>query len=606
MTPGKGYARQEDGSIKPTTGKERPMEVGGEEGLNRLYDRLATIPWKMPTPRKINGAFYLTDMGNAERLAERYGHAIRYCHDRKRWLVWNGMVWEWDSGAKIGILAKLTVRSIYHEAGDNDDKERRSDIASHAKKSESDHRINAMISLAQSEPCIPIEITELDTNPWILNCLNGTLDLKTGELYPHNPDDLSTIIIPVEYKPDAECPMWLEFIKWATGGDDDLATYLQRAIGYSLTGDISEQIMFFLFGLGLNGKSTFTMTIRTLMAGYAIRLDADDLMIKDRKSSGPKESLANLLKKRYVLGSEVRDGRRLDVGQLKDWTGGETVKADRKWEHQFEFMPTFKLWLYGNKKPTIADNSLAVWRRVKMVEFKQTVPESKVNKDLAKDLETELPGILAWAVQGCLDWQREGFNDAQAVRDATETYRHEQDALRDFIDDCCSTEPSDKELKSELRKSYEAWCIENKVDTLGQKPFKASLEERGITSFRGTANKHYWKGIRLLTEEELTERAKIEEFVGGAIIGSDKSDKSDKSDQKLPDLPVSSHAKALQKQNHAEPVTKVTKVTSDKSDNTNFICPNCKGKKYWVDYGSIKKCVECWTPPEGAQIFEDD
>ena len=322
MTPQtKRYTRQTNGSIKSTTEKERPLEMGGEEGLNRLYDRLAIIPWKMPAPRKTNGAFYLTDMGNAERLAERYGHAIRYCYDRKSWLVWNGMVWEWDTGAKVGILAKLTVRSIYHEAADTDDKERRSDVASHAKKSESDHRIGAMVNLAKSEPGIPIELTELDAKPWILNCLNGTLDLKTGNLYPHNPDDLNTIIIPVEYHAEAECPMWLGFVDWATGGDKNLATYLQRGVGYSLTGDITEQIMFFLYGLGLNGKSTFTMTIRTLMAGYGIRLDADDLMVKDRKSSGPKESLANLWKRRYVLGSEVRDGRRLDVGQLKDWTG---------------------------------------------------------------------------------------------------------------------------------------------------------------------------------------------------------------------------------------------------------------------------------------------
>ena len=606
MTPQpKGYARQLDGTMKPATGKERPMEVGGEEGLNRLYDRLAIIPWKMPAPRKTNGAFYLTDMGNAERLAERYGHAIRYCYERKSWLVWNGIVWEWDTGAKVGILAKLTVRSIYHEAADEDDKERRSDIASHAKKSESDHRINAMISLAQSEPGIPVDPTELDANHWTLNCLNGTLDLKTGKLLPHNPDDLNTIIIPVTYDPKAECPMWLEFIKWATSDDDELATYLQRAIGYSLTGDISEQIMFFLYGLGLNGKSTFTMTIRTLMAGYGIRLDADDLMIKDRKSSGPKESLANLFKKRYVLGSEVRDGRRLDVGQLKDWTGGETVKADRKYEHQFEFMPTFKLWLYGNKKPTIADNSLAVWRRVKMIEFKQRVADDKIDKKLAEKLETELPGILAWAVRGCLDWQEYGFNDAKAVRDATEKYRHEQDALRDYIDEHCSTEINDRVLKSELRRDYEAWCIENKVDILNQRQFKANLEERGATSARGTGNKAYWKGIRLLSEAESAAREKVEVEAEAVYRGSDQKLPSY---QKLPNCQKVSTRENLHEKFLAEPVTVVTKITSvtDKPLSLSFVCPNCKGREYWVWQGKVKKCAKCWTPREGAPIFEDD
>jgi putative DNA primase/helicase len=479
-----------------------------------------------------------------------------------------------------------------------DDKERRSDIASHAKKSESDHRINAMINLAQSEPGIPVELTELDANVWTLNCLNGTLDLKTGKLLPHNAEDLNTIIIPVTYDPKAECPAWLEFIRWATGDDDELATYLQRGIGYSLTGDISEQIMFFLFGLGMNGKSTLTMTIRTLLAGYGIRLDADDLMIKDRKSSGPKESLANLFNRRYVLGSEVRDGRRLDVGQLKDWTGGETVKADRKYEHQFEFMPTFKLWLYGNKKPTIADNSLAVWRRVKMIEFRQRIPDDKIDKKLAEKLEAELPGILAWAVRGCLDWQQYGFNDAKAVRDATETYRHEQDPLRDFIDDKCSMEPCDKVLKSEIRKDYEAWCIENKVDTLNQRPFKAALEERGITSFRGTGNKHYWKGIRLLTEMELAAREKAEVEAEASQAASDKSD------HKLPICQKLSTRENLQEKLLAAAVTDVTLATE--SDNSGPEYPDrpckCGNAEFWLGPGGWL-CSKCHPAPPGVEVI---
>jgi len=588
-----------DGTIRLVSGKEQRVESQAEAGIARLYDKLANIPWKVPKPRKSSGGFYLTDMGNAERLAECYGHVIRYCHQRKSWLVWNGMRWEWDSGAKIGILAKLTVRSIYHEAAEENDKEHRSDIANHAKRSESEHRIKAMIELAQSEPGIPVELSELDANPWILNCLNGTLDLKTGKLLPHNPDDLNTMIIPIPYDPQAECPMWMEFIKWATGGDAELATYLQRALGYSLTGDISEQVMFFLFGLGMNGKTTLTMTFRTLMADYGIRLDADDLMIRDRKSSGPKESLANLYKKRYVLGSEVRDGRRLDVGQLKDWTGGESVKADRKWEHQFEFTPTFKLWLYGNKKPVIADSSLAVWRRVKMIEFKQQVPEDKVDKRLPEKLQAELPGILAWAVRGCLDWQSQGFNDCRAVVDATEKYRHEQDALRDYIAERCSTEINDKVLQSELRKDYEQWCIDNKVEILGQKAFRAALEERGISSVRGTANKAYWKGIRLLTEDEMQ-----------ALTKTDGQSSDDKSPE-LPQLlfpPYSSLYKEIQKKDMVAPVTTVTPLTpiTDKSPLVSFVCSNCGGRQYWVWQGNIKKCAKCWAPPEGERVFEDD
>jgi putative DNA primase/helicase len=539
------YTRQPDGSIKPTTQATTDIEVEGSESLGRLYDKLALVSWKPPTPAKTVGAFNLTDMGNAERLAERYGHAIRYCYDRKRWLVWNGRVWEWDIGAKVAILAKLTVRSIYHEAGDEDDKDRRSDIVTHAKRSESDHRLNAMINQAQSEPGIPIQVTELDNNPWLLNCLNGTIDLKTGKLLPHNKDDLNTVIIPVEYNPDAKCPLWLDFIEWATGEDKELATYIQRALGYTLTGDITEEVVFFIYGLGNNGKTTLTMTFRRLMAGYAERLDADDLMIKDRKTGGgPKEGIANLLKKRYALGSEVRDGRRLDVGQLKDMTGGETMKARHLYEREFEFMPTHKLWLYGNKKPTIQDTSLAVWRRVKLIEFKQTIPDDKIDRMLGERLEAELPGILAWAVQGCLDWQSQGFNEPRAVKDATEAYRHEQDVLGDYIEDCCSLEITGTVPKGELREHYETWCKDNKVDVLFPRQFRASLIERGITDYRGAGGKHYWKGIRLLTESELTARLE-----------------SDKSDNKLPICHKTPHARGLQKDFMAGAVRNVTKVT---------------------------------------------
>jgi len=587
------YVRQSDGSLKAASGTPTPIELEGSESLSKLYNKLALIPWKPPIPAKTNGKFNLTDMGNAERLAERYGHAIRYCHDRKRWLVWNGRKWEWDMGAKVAILAKLTVRSIYHEVAEEEDKDVRSNIVSHAKRSESDHRLTAMMNLTQSEPGIPIQITELDNNPWLLNCLNGTIDLRTGKLLPHDKEHLHTVMVPVEYSPDAKCPLWLSFIDWATGGDTELATYLQRAMGYSLTGEITEQIVFFLYGLGNNGKSTLTMTFRKLMAGYAERLDADDLMIKDKKVGGSaKEGIANLLKKRYALGSEVRDGRKLDVGQLKDMTGGETMKARHLYEREFEFMPTHKLWLYGNKKPEIQDTSLAVWRRVKLIEFKQTIADDKVDRKLAEKLELELPGILNWVIRGCLDWQQYGLNEPTTVTSATRSYRHEQDVLGDYLEDYCSLEINDTILKGQLREHYEAWCRESKAEQLSARQFRASLIERGITDFRGTGNRHYWRGIRLLTEEELLKKAK-----------------SDPSDHKLPDLPQTPHANGLQKDFRAGPVTLGHLVTDNTSENAKNDKPpypetpcRCGCKTFWLGESGWL-CSRCHPAPPGVAVF---
>ncbi len=463
--------------------------------LKQAYSISPREPWNVTTAGQIDTVLNLTDLGNAERLAKYYGDILKYCYERKRWLVWTGQVWEWESGAKIATLAKRAIRNIYHEAGNEPDGKKRKEHVDHAKRSESDHRINAMINLAQSEPGIPVKVAELDTSPWLFNCLNGTVDLRNGKLLPHRKEDLITVIVPVEYHPDARCPRWLSFLDRVTSGDAELVEYLKRSVGYSLTGDTKSQIIFLLYGLGSNGKSTFTMTIRKLMAGYAERLDADDLMIKDRKTgSGPKEGIANLRCKRYVVGSVLQDGKKLDVSLIKDMTGGETIKARRLYEHDVEFMPTFKLWLYGNHKPVIADGTLSIWRRVKQIPFGVTISGNEIDPDLPIKLETEMPGILAWAIKGCLDWQRYGLKEPDAVTTATASYRHEQDVLGDFIEDCCMLEPLASIPKADLRKEYDRWCQANNVDPITQRTFKAKLIEKGITESK-SGSIRYWRGI---------------------------------------------------------------------------------------------------------------
>jgi len=478
------------------------LDNGGS--VEELEDLVASCPEYEP-PRETRpkaipaldaGSFNLTDLGNAERLIKYYGDKLRYCYERKRWLVWNGRVWEWDAGAKIAVLAKLTVRNIYHEAGNEPDEKKRKELADHARRSESDHKINAMVNLAQSELGIPVKVTELDTNPWLFNCLNGTLDLKTGQLLPHRKEDMITILVPIEYHPDAQCPRWINFLDQVTGGDTDLACYLQRAVGYSLTGDTKSQVLFFLYGLGSNGKSTFVATIRKLAGGYGERVNTDLFMIKDKNMGGPKEGLANLKGKRYVVASELEDGRRLAVGLIKDMTGGETIKADRKYEHEFEYQPTHKLWLVGNHKPIIKDTTLSIWRRMKLIPFTVTIPDNEIDLDMPAKLEEELPGILAWAVKGCLDWQRLGLNDPRAVSDATSNYRHEQDILGDFIEDCCVLEPLASIPKSELKEEYHKWCQDNSVEPVTQRTFKSRLIERGIGEGK-SGSIRYWKGITL-------------------------------------------------------------------------------------------------------------
>ena len=523
--------------------------------------------------------FNLTDLGNAERLVQRYGQNIRYSEERKRWLIWNGRVWEWDYGAKVMSLAKETARNILREAADEKDDEQRKALIKHAMRSESDRRLTAMVSLAQSEPGIPVKGNELNTNPWLFNCLNGTVDLRTGELLPHNREDLITIISPMIYDPNAPCELWIRFLDRVTGNNAELAQYLQRAVGYSLTGDMRAQVLFFLYGLGNNGKSTFITTIRKVIAGYGATAPVDMFLAKDKTARGPKEELANLQGKRFVAASEVEVGRRLAVVVIKEMTGGEAIRADRKYEHEVEFQPTHKLWISGNHKPVIADTSLAIWRRIKLVPFTITIPDNEIDEDLPLKLEAELRGILAWAVEGCLAWQREGLKEPRAVTAATLTYRDEEDILAEFIQDRCVLKATATVSKADLYENYKQWCENTGCQPVSQKTLRTRLMERGISEGKSMSVR-YWRGIGLSQGQEQKEgqegqhrrifpespiREEIHRKVLGKSIGS------------VPNVPDKDHG--------LPPVYPTAP------------CPTCGCPDYWLTDDNRWLCARCHPKP---------
>ncbi len=528
------------------------------------------------------GGFNLTDLGNAERLVSRYGEILHYCYERRHWLVWNGKVWEWDAGNKVASLAKLAVRNIYHEAGDEPEEKKRNEIASHAAKSESDPRLTGMINLAQSEPGIPIKLTDMDTNQWLFNCFNGTINLRSGELLPHRKEDLITVLVPIEYNPDARCNLWTQFLERVTGSSIDLITYLQRAVGYSLTGDTRSQTMFFLYGLGSNGKSTFITTIRKLTGGYGAKANTSLFMAKDKNSGGPSEDLANLLGKRFVMASEIEDGRRLAVVLIKEMTGGEVIRADRKYEHEIEFQPVHKIWLVGNHKPIITDTTLSIWRRVKLIPFTVTIPNKEIDPDLPAKLESELPGILAWAVTGCLEWQRGGLGEPKAVTNATSDYRHEQDILGDFIDDCCILKPTATVPKHELKEAYEEWCNNTGSQPASQKTYRARLIERGITESKSGSTR-YWRGIALSESEGQQGQLGQEGQMGQEITGN-------------------LHTKENQENFSENPVpTRPDVPTEDiPPDYPSQPCSACGCGSYWLTEQNHWFCSRCHPKPAGG------
>ena len=441
--------------------------------------------------------YSFTDAGNAERLVSLYGDVIRHSPERNMWLVFTGKRWEWDvSGKHITRMYLETIRDLWkvgYNQGIGIDK---SAILKHIERSEGRARREGTLSYSREQPTVPISNNELDRDLLLFNCKNGTIELKSGKLRSHRKEDLLTVLVPYDYKPEVECPRWLEFLDQVTGGDKDLQGYLQRATGYSLTGVTKSQVLFFLYGLGNNGKSTFITTVRSLLGGYAGRANTDIFMVRDKGGAGHREDLANIEGKRFISASELVEGKRLDVSLVKDITGGETIRASRKYEHETEFLPQAKIWLIGNHKPVITDTTLSIWRRVKLIPFTVTIADSDVDPDLPAKLETELPGILAWAVKGCLSWQRGGLQEPPVITNATKSYRKEEDILGDFLDDCCVVEQGAMATKVELRESYTNWCNKASVDPISTRKFRDCLMERGVSEVRyGTGR--YWVGVRL-------------------------------------------------------------------------------------------------------------
>ncbi len=436
----------------------------------------------------------LTDVGNARRLVAMHGQDVRYCPPLGKWLVWDGKRWAVDETGGIVRRAKVTVTAMYKEAARIMDSNDRKELAKHAARSESEARINAMISLAMSEPNIPVTPDQLDRNPWILAVQNGTVDLRTGQLLSPRREDLITKLAPVEYDAEARCPTWERFLKEIMEGDQELVRFLQKAIGYSLTGSTSEQCLFILYGTGANGKSTLLSTLRSLLGDYARQTPTDTLLVK-RGNTIPND-IARLRGARLVSAVEAEDGRRLAEALVKQLTGGDTITARFLHREFFEFETTFKIFLAVNHKPIIQGTDYAIWRRIRLIPFNVAIPEQEQDKGLPEKLRKELPGILRWAVEGCIGWQKEGLDVPAAVKRATATYREEMDVIASFIKEWCVVNEEERETAANLYEAYVKWCEEAGEQPLSKSQFGVRLTEKGFKRKR-SKRERYYLGIAL-------------------------------------------------------------------------------------------------------------
>jgi P4 family phage/plasmid primase-like protien len=477
----------------PATGG-RALE-GMVQGLPRkIADFLG---WERFTLREGRGVYLCTDTGNAERLADRHGTNLRYCHPWGKWLVYDGTRWHVDDRGSVVRLAKDAARSIFEEAKEAPSDMKATQLGKWASSSLSESKLRAMISLAQSEPGIPVLPEEMDASPDLLNVLNGTIDLRAGKLREHRREDLITKLAPVEYDPNAAAPMWAQTLERVLP-DPEVRAFFKKLCGYALTGDVSEQMLPVLYGTGANGKSTVLNTLLAVLGHYGMQAAPDLLVAK--KGSHPTE-LADLFGMRLVASIEVEDGSRLAESLVKQLTGGDRVKARRMRQDFWEFEPTHKVLMACNHKPQVRGTDNAIWRRIRLVPFTETIPSAEQDKQLPEKLHAEASGILAWAVEGCLEWRREGLQAPEEVRKATAGYRSEMDVLGAFLRDCCELGAEHNIAVKDLYGAYKFWCEENGERPETQRRFGSRLTERGgFERYRGGADGgHRWRGVRLLT-----------------------------------------------------------------------------------------------------------
>ena len=448
-----------------------------------------------PTPLRTTD-FHRTDSGNAEMFTQLYGDRVRFDHRRGRWLLWGDHHWREDIDGAVYRLAKEAVRQRYLAALSLDDLDERAVQAKFAVASENRQRLEALLALARNELPISNAGDAWDSNEWLLGVSDGVVDLRTGHLLPGDPGQMITQFAPVRYDPLATCPRWLQFLAEVFEDDTELIDFICKAVGHSLTGDISEQCLFICHGVGSNGKSVFLVTLRSLSGSYAYNSPFSTFELHSR-SSIPND-VAPLASKRLVTASEVNDGTRLNEARLKALTGGDPITA-RFLNHEFfTFVPEAKFWLAVNHRPKVEDLSYGFWRRVRLIPFNRTFVTDQ-DKKLVERLQRELPGIFAWAVQGCLAWQQDGLGVPRAVIEATETYRTESDPLSQFLEECCVIRPDLTCGATEVYLEYVRWTASQGMkesEKLTSTKFGTKLGARFEKKRKGRGN--VYVGLALL------------------------------------------------------------------------------------------------------------
>lgn len=462
--------------------------------------------WTTEDPNALADGFPATDVGNARRLIQAWGNEFQYV---PAWgfVTWDGYRWRKDEFGAVQRFAKDAVRRMIHDAGDtlklyDTDREHQNDVKAAkkllnwAEKSSNDRRINAMIKVAESESEVVVPHEDFDAHHHLFNADNATIDLKTGQARLPERGDYLTKHTKIRYAEGATCPMWETFLLQIMNGDLDLVNYLQRVIGYSLTGSTKEHAIWILYGTGANGKSTFLNVIDQLMGDYAGRTSARTF--QREKFDNTEYEIARLQGRRFISCSEMGEGKAINEEFIKMATGEEKVTGRAPYGRvAVEYPPEFKLMLAVNHKPEVRGQDYGIWRRLHLIPFEVTFSKDKQDRLLLDKLRQEMSGILNWAIRGAKDWYEGGLNTPAKVLLSTKEYQEESDILGEFLSENVYFDPKARIPAAVLRKVYHQFCEDTQLKPLSPNAFGRRLTDRGVKREKGSDGHVLLRGIGL-------------------------------------------------------------------------------------------------------------
>jgi putative DNA primase/helicase len=411
-----------------------------------------------------------SDEAIALRFAVRHHDDLRFVAAWSKWLAWDDARWRFDDTLHAFDLARHICREAAAECNRG-----KTAVAIASAKT-----VTAVERLARADRLLCATVHQWDTDPWLLNTPDGVVNLRTGEANPHRAADYATKITAVG--PRGECPRFLAFLDRIAAGDTQLIAYLRRVFGYALTGLTQEHALFFAYGTGANGKSVLLSTVAGILGDYH-RTAPIETFVASNGDRHPTD-LAGLRGARLVTATETEEGRRWAEAKIKQLTGGDTISARFMRQDFFEYRPAFKLAIAGNHKPSLRSVDEAIRRRFHLIPFAVTIPPEERDGELVEKLKAEWPGILAWLIDGCLEWQAEGLRPPQSVLDATEAYLSAEDAIAAWIDDRCERDATAWASSNDLFRSWAAWAEASGEQAGSQKRLTQTLESRGFHRHR--------------------------------------------------------------------------------------------------------------------------